>query len=108
METTQTVPLTLAENGVIRVTGSRVTLDSIVQQFKQGASPEQIQEDYPSLTLGTIYAVIAYYLQHTASVEEYLHRQHVETQDIRHEIESRVDTSELRERLRQRRAQFVK
>ena len=37
LATMQTVPLTVGEDGVIRITGSRVTLDSIVGQFKRGA-----------------------------------------------------------------------
>ena len=40
LETVQTVPLIAGEDGVIRITGSRVTLDSIVGQFKRGATAE--------------------------------------------------------------------
>jgi len=40
LETKQTVPLTAGEDGVIRITGSRVTLDSIVSQFKRGATAD--------------------------------------------------------------------
>jgi uncharacterized protein (DUF433 family) len=101
----QAVPLTRGEGGVFRITGTRVTLDSIVREFKGGATPEQIQEDYPSATLSDIYSVVAYYLQHSRAVEDYLSAQGQAAEEVRREVESRVDTRGLRERLRQRRAQ---
>jgi uncharacterized protein (DUF433 family) len=75
LETIQTVPLTAGEDGVIRITGSRVTLDSIVSQFKRGATAEEIQHAFPSLSLREIYGAISYYLEHTDRVEEYLRAQ---------------------------------
>jgi uncharacterized protein (DUF433 family) len=105
---TQRVPLTLGDDGTIRVTGSRVTLDSVVHQFKQGATAEQIQEDFPSLALRDIYTAIAYYLQHTQQVEEYLRGQAQAAAETRREIEAGQDTGELRERLRRRRARMMK
>ena len=101
---TQVVPLTRDKDGVLRVTGSRVTLDSIVHQFKNGASAEQIQEDFPSVMLRDIYSVIAYFLQHSSAVENYLREQAQEADKTRGEVESALDSSNLRERLRQRRA----
>ena len=101
----QAVPLTRGEGGVFRITGTRVTLDSIVREFKDGATPEQIQEDYPSATLSDIYSVVAYYLQHSRAVEDYLSAQAQAAKEVRREVESRVDTRGLRERRRERRAQ---
>ena len=102
MSLTQTVPLTRGEDGVLRVTGSRVTLDSIVAQFKTGATAEQIQEDYPSVTLNDIYSLIAYYLQHSRAVEDYLREQAQAATEVRGELERNLETKELRERLRRR------
>ncbi len=42
VETTITVPLTTTEFGTIRVGHSRVSLDSIVYNYKQGATAERI------------------------------------------------------------------
>jgi uncharacterized protein (DUF433 family) len=99
---TKTVPLTRDKDGVLRVTGSRVTLDSIVHQFKNGASAEQIQEDFPSVMLRDIYSVIAHFLQHSGAVEDYLREQAQEADKTRREVEGAMDPSGLRERLRQR------
>ena len=108
LDTTQHAPLTLAEDGTIRITGSRVTLESIVHQFTSGASAEQIQEDFPTLALRDIYGVIAYYLQHTAAVEDYLRAQGQTASQTREEIEHRQETGGLRQRLRELRAAAAK
>jgi len=107
LDMTQNVPLTCGEDGTIRVAGSRVTLDALVREFKDGATAEQIQEDFPSLALRDIYAVIAYYLQHTQAVEEYLRRQQAESAQTRNEIERNRSSMALRERLRQRHARYT-
>jgi uncharacterized protein (DUF433 family) len=60
LKATQPVPLTLDKDGTVRITGSRVTLDSVIHAFQHGATAEQIQDSFPSLDLGDIYATIAY------------------------------------------------
>ena len=104
LSSTQSVPLTRSADGVFRVTGSRVTLDSIVHQFKSGATPEQIQEDFPSVTLSDIYSVIAFYLQQTRAVEDYLSEQAQTAKEVRREVETDLETKDLRERLSRRRS----
>ena len=108
LSTTLPVPLTRWEHGTIRVTGSRVTLDVIVHQFKLGATAEQIQDCFPSLTLREIYGAVFFYLEQTAAVEEYLHHQEQASQETRRLIESRPETSALGEKIRARRRQPVK
>ena len=107
IEQTQPVPLVADNDGVVRVAGSRVSLDSVVRLFKSGSTAEQIQEDFPSLPLRDVYAVIAYYLQRTALVEDYLRSQSVAAEETRRELEARFGSGELRQRLRQRRAQAL-
>ena len=69
---TDPAPLSTDEDGVVRVGGTRVRLDTVVYAFNQGASAEEILQQYPSLALADIYATISYYLQHRTSVDEYL------------------------------------
>ena len=40
------LPLTEREDGVIRIGGTRVTLDTLVYAFREGCSPEAIAEQY--------------------------------------------------------------
>lgn len=104
MNFTQNVPLSQDEHGTVCVTGSRVTLDTIVGNFKRGATAEQIQDSFPSLSLREIYGAIYYYLDHEDEVENYLQERQAEAEQIRQEIESQPQYQEFRERIRQRRA----
>src|SRR5437867_12577504 len=88
LEETISMPLTVTEHGTIRVKGSRVSLDSIVHHFNLGATAEQIVQSFPSLSLGDIYAAIAYYLAHREAVEEYLKQQEAEADDLQQQMES--------------------
>ena len=56
-------------NGCYYVEGSRVSLASIVFQFKDGASPESIRESFPTLSLEQVYGAIAFFLGHAEEVE---------------------------------------
>ena len=108
VEARQRVPLTLAEDGTIRLTGSRVTLDSVLDEFKRGATAEQIHDDFPSLPLRSIYGAISYYLEHTRAVEEYLGRQREAGEETRRFIEERQESAGLRNRVRARQSESVK
>jgi uncharacterized protein (DUF433 family) len=105
-ESVQPVPLTLVEGGTIRLTGTRISLESVIYQYRQGSTAEQIQESFPSLKLADIYAAISYYLNHRAEVDDYLRQQETRAEDVRQQIESSpmaVDRKELRDRLISRR-----
>jgi uncharacterized protein (DUF433 family) len=104
----QTPPLVQEPDGTAHVTGSRVTLDTIVAAFRKGATAEQIRDSFPSLSLRDIYGVIAYYLEHPDEVEDYLKTRQEEAAAIRQEIESQQDTAGFRARIQARRAQEVK
>lgn len=60
------------KEGVYRVGATRVSLDSVVYEFRRGASPESIQRSYPSLSLEQVYGAIAFYLANQTSVDQYL------------------------------------
>ncbi|HEX8072758.1 MAG TPA: DUF433 domain-containing protein [Pyrinomonadaceae bacterium] len=94
-----TVPLTTDDAGVMRVADTRISLDSVVFAFKDGATPEEIVQQYPALNLTDVYAVVSYYLQHPAAVEDYLARRHTERQALRQELEARFDPRGVRARL---------
>ena len=100
---TSEVKLTKTEAGVIRIGDSRVSLDTVIVAFGQGATPEQIVEDYDSLELGEVYAVISYYLQNREEVENYLAKRKVQREHLRREIESRCNPQGIREKLLARR-----
>jgi uncharacterized protein (DUF433 family) len=96
---TKPVPLQADPQGLIRVEGSWVTLDTIVGAFDAGATAEEIVYQYPSLQLVDVYAVISYYLQHRAEVEKYLRGRKIESERVRRKNEDRFSPQGIRERL---------
>jgi uncharacterized protein (DUF433 family) len=61
--------------GSYYVTGTRVSLDSIVHAFRRGESPEAICQNFELLRLEEVYGAIAYYLANQADMDAYLIRQ---------------------------------
>jgi uncharacterized protein (DUF433 family) len=100
----ETIPLTKDADGVIRVGNTRVTLDTVIAAFLEGATPEEIVHQYPSLDLTDVYAVITYYLRRRAEVDAYLQERQEQAERVREENEYRFDPSGIRERLLARRA----
>lgn len=97
------IPLDRDAAGAIHVEHTRVTLDSVVLAFREGASAEEIAERYPAISLGAVYAAIAFYLQNRAELDAYLERRESEAEQIRSEIEARPEAKQFRERLLARR-----
>jgi uncharacterized protein (DUF433 family) len=96
-----TIPLQADENGTIRVSGTRVTLDTVIARYHQGDTPEAIHEGFDVLPITDIYAVIAYYLGHRDELDAYLKRRQNEADRIRQEIEANYTPQQraLHERL---------
>jgi uncharacterized protein (DUF433 family) len=110
LEKTQAMPLRLTEDGTIRIANSRVSLDSVLQHYKLGASAEQIAQKFPSLDLADVYAAISYYLNHEETVEEYLRQQEAEGDELQKTIESdpqyQKPAAELRARVLARKSEL--
>ena len=58
----------------IRIAGTRVGIETVVCDYQEGASPEEIALRYPTLTLEQIHATITYYLAHPDRVGVYVQR----------------------------------
>src|SRR5438552_2433442 len=99
------VPLFEEGQGGLRVTGTRVMVERIVHAFEDGTTPEGIVQSYDTLRLADVYAVLTWYLEHKAEIDDYLRRRAEEAETIRRAIEARQpDRAELRARLVARRA----
>ena len=103
--TAEPMPLEVNADGVVRVGGTRVTLDTVVAVFNQGATPEEIVFQYPSLQLADVYAVISFYLRHQQDVEVYLKQRQQRSKEIRRQNETKFNPQGLRERLMARQIQ---
>jgi uncharacterized protein (DUF433 family) len=100
---TESIPLVVGADGVMRVGGTRVTLETILAAFAKGATAEEIAQQYPSVSLADVYQAIGYYLRHTSEVEPYLARRRQEIHEIRIANESMWPPDGIRDRLLARR-----
>jgi uncharacterized protein (DUF433 family) len=97
------IPLQADSGGVVYVAGTRVTLETVIAAFSEGATAEEIAQQYPSLNLADIYAVIGYYLRHSEEVAAYLQQRKVQAVTARKQNELRYDPHGVRSRLMSRR-----
>ena len=58
--------------GEIFLTGHRICLHHVVQRYNEGASPETLAQQYPTLSLALIHKVIAFYLENVSSIDAYV------------------------------------
>lgn len=89
-------------NKVWRIGNSRVSLDSVIYAFHEGASAEEIALRFPTLDLKQIYSVISYYLQNEEEVESYFAEQLVQQDEQKRYIEKRFSPEGIRQRLLER------
>ena len=59
-------------NGGYYLLGSRASLEPIVQEFLEGASPESIVERFPTLSLEQVCGAITFYLANRQEIDSYL------------------------------------
>ena len=97
-------PLQFDAQGVCRVAGTRVTLLTLIDAFQEGATPEEIYQEYPSVSLTDVYAVIAFYLSHRDEIDAYLETVREQEAQIIEQIRSRSPLAEIRQRLLARKA----
>lgn len=101
--TNEPLPLETAADGVIRVRGTRVTLDTVWAAFNEGATAEEIVQQYPSLSLADAYQAVGYCLRNPAVLTAYLAKRGRTAEEIRNSNESRWPAEGIRDRLLQRR-----
>lgn len=96
------LPLSQDAHGVLRVGGTRVTLETVLYAWRQGETPEQIVQDYDALALADIYTIVAYYLRNRDALDRYLAERESASASVRREYKARFPLTELRERLSRR------
>jgi uncharacterized protein (DUF433 family) len=99
----QPPPIQADNDGILRVGGTRVRLETIINAFKNGSVAEEILLKYPSLNLTDIYAVITYYLWSREEVEAYMEEHRRLEESVRRENEARFPAAGVRDRLLARR-----
>lgn len=100
---TESIPVVMDHDGVMRILHSRVTLDTLVSAFQGGATAEEIAQQYPTVSLADIYSIIGYYLRRRPEIDAYLARRQQAAQQVRQQNEMRFNPAGIRARLLARR-----
>ena len=70
-------------DGGFRISGTRVSLDSIVYAYWHGQTAESIAQSFPELGLEQVHGAIAFYLAHQSEIDAYLQRAQAEYDELR-------------------------
>ncbi len=97
------LPLHVDSDEVIRVGNTRVTFDTIIAVFKNGATPEEMIYQFPTLNLIDVYSVISYYLRNEEKVNSYLRQRKNIAQQVRQQNQVRLESANIRKQLLARR-----
>jgi uncharacterized protein (DUF433 family) len=68
---------------VYRLTGTRVSLDSVVQAFWHDQTAESIAQSFAVLTLEQVYGALTFYLANKSEVDAYLGHSETEFEAMR-------------------------
>lgn len=83
----------------IRVRGTRVGVEHVLEAYLAGSLPEEIALEFPTVTLEQVHGTIAWYLGNRAGVDAYLERWRSRARKVRTE-QSQAGQLELIRRLR--------
>jgi uncharacterized protein (DUF433 family) len=91
----------LDERGVAYIAGTRIKVRHVATERQaHRASVEEIQEAYPHLSLGQIYAALAYYFDHQAQVDAEIAEAARYAEELRAQNPNPLTRAELEARLK--------
>ena len=99
------VPLEVWDDGSVRVGGTRLTLDAVVESYLAGQSATEIAENYGPTPESVIRGAVAYYSAHMAEVDQYLKRRSAAAAEFWEKRERDPRIAGLGHRLRERKAE---
>jgi uncharacterized protein (DUF433 family) len=90
--------LTTDKYGFIHLVGHRIGLNHVINLYNEGNSPQQILEEFDTLSSAFIHQLLAYYHANKAEVDAYIAEHDAEVQRQIAEAPRRLDMDELRRR----------
>jgi uncharacterized protein (DUF433 family) len=92
------------DKDLIRIAGTRINIETVLRDYLQGASPEEIIIQYPTLSLEKIHAAILYYLSNHEQMEKYMELVNQRDKEQQYQKEYPENfVRELRKRIEQQR-----
>lgn len=89
--------------GALRIGGTNVTLETVLWAFQQGSTPEDIVDQFPTLSLADVYEAIGYYLRHRDQIDRYLAAQEQRYREAVEGLIQQAPPTPIQTRLRNRR-----
>lgn len=89
------------------VEGTRVPIDTIIGAFQDGYTADEINDQYPTVSLAAVHQVIGYYLQNRAELDGYVAKREKKKAEIRTECEQRWPADEIVARIRARQSKGI-
>ena len=94
------IHISLDERGVAYINGTRIKVRHLaVERNVWKKPPEAIQQDFPQLSLGQIYAAIAYYCDHQEQIDAEIAEEERCAEQMRSQQTTLLTRQELIERL---------
>ncbi len=93
----------LDNRGIAFVGETRLKVEHVVGAKNHwGMTPERIQEGYDFLTLGQVYAALAYYYDHKEEMDAYMQRESEEFEAMRSADENQMTREDWEKRFKER------
>ena len=86
-------------DGTPTVSGTRLKVKFVGAAYRDGATAEEIQQDYPDYTLAEIHSAIAYYLDHKGEMDRAWDEAERRAEECRAAWEQTDDTKHLKAKL---------
>lgn len=99
--------LTRDAYGSIQVRAHRIGLEHLIGEYNEGASAEEIAEEYPSLSLSLVHRIISFYLDNRTDVDRYIAECRAECERHRSAASNGPTLEELRRREASRSAETI-
>lgn len=92
--------ISVDNRGVAYISGTRLKVSHIaIQRIAWNKTPEQIQQDYPHLTLGEVYSAIAYYCDNQQEIDKEISEAERYAEDIRKKQPQQSSREELLDKI---------
>ncbi len=59
------------------ITGTRVSVRTIVLAWRRGMAPEEMPDHYPTVTLAEVFEALSYYSDNKDEINGYIERNHI-------------------------------
>ena len=91
--------IALDKNGVARIAGSRIKVSHlVVVKRTDNLTAEQVQAEYPHLSMSEVYAAFAYYFDHQAEIDAQIERENKLADELERFSSPSPTAAELRSR----------